>query len=885
MKTFSSFLVCLFLSQLIISGPPEPKVGYRWVLNKQYSDEFNGNSLDASKWNKTFKGWKGRRPAKFEPKTISVKNGTMQIKNQVSTNPGDGYTIDGGAVQSKETTAHFGYYECRFKSSRIAMSTTFWLSNPKKAVNFPTKKSNGQNCSRDSFSQELDIAESIGGVFNGTSSFRNNMNFNTHYRYVDCNGGKEKFFSRGNNSVEGSGKNNAKLSSESWQDFHTYGAYWKNANDVSFYADNKYVGDVKVSTEVVDKPFPDPMRINMVTETYNWAKPHPSPQQLRDNKINTSYYDWIRAYELIPIEKAPKSSKFKAGKVFKETISFFENTKLIDGNKKAQVSYLYAANVDREFRLRIVDANKKEVFNSGFKVLEGYGKNRKTINLGKVLSNGNYTFIGELREQGTNELIASTSNNGVVIGSNPEPQPKPTPKPQPNPTPQPNPVPSNNDNPAVSFIKPTLFNLVEGANISVEVKATDKDGIQNVKLYLDNKFVGQQGSVPYRFGFREQALKSIKPGTYELKAVATDRKGNMGEVKITLNVASKNAPTPKPVTPKPTQANNSNVSFSKPTNLNVRVGATVNVDVNAIANDGVANVKLYVNNKFVRQENVKPYTWGGNDNALKNLKEGTYELKAVATDKKGKTTEAKLVVTVSNQSNSNGSETSVSQNLSGTYSIKLSKTGQRLLSRDKEQFNVITHNYGNWDDQLWVIKLVSGNLYTIQNKGNKRYLSVVDNCKGGANVTATNGAKGSSSTWEIVKVGTQYQYSLRPQKCKSFALDVERGSVDGNVQLWNLDTKSNNQKFELIKVSGNKVLTTDGENLKVRIAPNPAQAYVEIEGVTIDDVVVLTNLLGQELQVLVAKSETERINLQAYDSGVYFIKIGNSLAKRLVISN
>ncbi len=874
MKTFLPILVCLFFSQLILAGPPEPKVGYRWVLNKQYSDEFNGNKLDDSKWNKTFRGWKGRRPAKFEPKTISVKNGTMQIKNQVSTDPGDGYTIDGGAVQSKETTAYFGYYECRFKSSRIAMSTTFWLSNPKRAVNFPTKKSNGNNCARDSFSQELDIAESIGGVFNGTSSFRNNMNFNTHYRYVDCNGGREKFFSRGNNSVEGTGKNNAKLSSESWQDFHTYGAYWKNENEVSFYADNKYVGDVKVSTEVVNKPFPDPMRINMVTETYDWAKPHPSPQQLRNNNINTSYYDWIRAYELIPVDKAPKSTRFKADQVFQDKISFSQKAKLVDGNTKVEVSYLYSAKVDREFRLRILDANDKEVFNSGFKVLEGLGKNRKTIDLRKTLANGKYTFVGELRESGSNKVVATTSNEGTVTGSNPTPKPEPAPSPKP--VVQPSPKPTNNDAPKVSFIKPTLFNLVEGANVVVEVGATDANGIQNVKLYLNNNFIGQQGSAPYRFGFREQALKNMRPGSYELKAVATDKNGTTGEVITTLNIAPKNAPAPKP-TPVVTN-NNPKVTFLKPTNLNLVEGVTVNVDVQATDNDGIQNVKLYVNNKFVRQENILPYEWGGNDNALKKMEPGSYELKAVATDKKGNTAEAKVTVRVSSKSNG-----SAVNNLNGTYSIKFPKTGQRILARTNEDFNAITHNYGKWDDQLWIIKSVGTNLYSIQNKANKRFLTVVDNCKGGVNVSSTNGTRGTSSSWQIVKVGNLY--SLRPQKCTNFALDVERGSVDGNVQLWNLDTNSNNQKFELVKITGNKILDSEDEALKVIMAPNPSKTYVDLIGIEVGSEIELTNLLGQKLLVQIAENTTERINLEGYATGVYFVRIGNGLTKRLVIEN
>jgi len=215
-KLFSLFLP-LFIFQSIKADPPEPEVGTRWVLNSQYSDEFNGTSLDKKKWRNSYNGWEGRMPAKFIPKAVSVKDGYMQIENGIIKKKKEhkktAYTIRGGAVQSLKKTAHYGYYECKFKASRINMSTTFWMSNGKVAVEYPTKKSGGINCEKDAFSQELDICESIGGKITRSDGFRKKMNFNTHFRYIDCNGGKEKFYSRGNNVVEGSGSNsNAVLS-------------------------------------------------------------------------------------------------------------------------------------------------------------------------------------------------------------------------------------------------------------------------------------------------------------------------------------------------------------------------------------------------------------------------------------------------------------------------------------------------------------------------------------------------------------------------------------------------------------------------------------------------------------------------------------------------
>jgi len=142
-------ILCTLLSLISLGiacvDPPEPEIGKRWVLNLQYSDEFNGTELDIKKWRNSYVGWQGRTPGFFSPDAVSVNNGMLQIKNGILDKSveahvkSDKYTIKGGAVQSLEKTAHFGYYEASFKASRIPMSTTFWMSNGKVPVDFATK--------------------------------------------------------------------------------------------------------------------------------------------------------------------------------------------------------------------------------------------------------------------------------------------------------------------------------------------------------------------------------------------------------------------------------------------------------------------------------------------------------------------------------------------------------------------------------------------------------------------------------------------------------------------------------------------------------------------------------------------------------------------------
>ena len=93
-----------------------------------------------------------------------------------------------------------------------------------------------------------------------------------------------------------------------------------------------------------------------------------------------------------------------------------------------------------------------------------------------------------------------------------------------------------------------------------------------------------------------------------------------------------------------------NVSFTTPVNgQNFTEPASIDlVDVAASDSDGsISNVRLFINDVFVRQENVIPYTWSASkDAALSNLAAGSYTLKAIATDNEGASNETSITITV-----------------------------------------------------------------------------------------------------------------------------------------------------------------------------------------------------------------------------------------------
>ncbi|MBI9057103.1 MAG: family 16 glycosylhydrolase [Labilibaculum sp.] len=362
-KVVLLLLLCCSIGLQLMADPPIPPKGFRWVLNQEFSDEFNGSELDQKKWNNYFPGWEGRQPAMFIPEAISVKNGNLEIKSGVLDKPVKDYTIYGGAVSSKSYDAYYGYYECRAKASKIAMSTTFWMSNAK--VPFTDTED-----ARDSYSQELDIQECIGG---GTvhAKFRNGMNSNTHFRYIKPGDKKETFISRGSGAI---------LNSEVSDEFHTYGAWWKNANEVLYYADNQLSDTVLVRTDISSKPFDRPMKLNMVTETYNW-QPAPSKEDLLNDEINTAFYDWVRSYELVKVDQKVKST-------YDEPI-FTENIELTASSKASSllVDFTYKANQNEKIEFSFLDKEGNVIHQKRMTVYAGYGSNSLEIKVADLKNN------------------------------------------------------------------------------------------------------------------------------------------------------------------------------------------------------------------------------------------------------------------------------------------------------------------------------------------------------------------------------------------------------------------------------------------------------------------------------------------------------------------
>ncbi len=219
----------------------------------------------------------------------------------------------------------------------------------------------------------------------------------------------------------------------------------------------------------------------------------------------------------------------------------------------------------------------------------------------------------------------------------------------------------------------------------------------------------------------------------------------------------------------------------------------------------------------------------------------------------------------------------------GTYFITSGANNQRLLARPIESNSARMHDPGNYNNQKWIFNHLGDNVYTIQNKGTKRYLEVSEaKCNVGADVTTWTMAKDNHQRWIVVKNGNGI-YGLQPLHCKNFALDRSAGAVNANVQIWSYSNKNNNQKWRIIKENNTNnrsslipLVLNDSDTNEFSFYPNPSKDILFMSGLHIGDKISIYNLQGQELKTFKSQSTNEEISIQALAKGMYLIQINNN---------
>ena len=364
-------------------------------------------------------------------------------------------------------------------------------------------------------------------------------------------------------------------------------------------------------------------------------------------------------------------------------------------------------------------------------------------------------------------------------------------------------------------------------------------------------------------------------GVKNLFCVFKGSGGNLFNVNW-VSFSGGNSPNPNP-NPNPSQNQKPVVSFIAPAvNASIPNNASVGVRVRATDTDGtISNVKLYLNNRFIRQENIDPYNWL-NDSALQNLATGRYTLKAVATDNQGATTERTLQFQVGSPSPAPTGSNGIIAN--GNYFLKSTVVNENLYSNTSGNNGARMSPPSGNRDQIWTFAHLGDNVYTIRNAATGRYLEVpFAECEDGADVATWTAAGSTHQRWKIER--STSGYSLKPQHCQEMALDRKEGKTRATAQVWTFNTANINQQWNIIGSSGAKGII---DSNSIRTYPNPVSELVYVVGIYEPTLAQITDVNGKLVSTVQLSTADYEINVRNLPSGLYFLRLSNGYTTKLI---
>jgi beta-glucanase (GH16 family) len=102
-----------------------------WMKFEPMSDEFDGQELDLNKWNRGLYWWKGRQPALFRDRNVTVSDGKLHLTMRKEKVPEQfeklGYKDYTSAALHSKARSSYGYYEVKAKPMNSGGSSSFWF--------------------------------------------------------------------------------------------------------------------------------------------------------------------------------------------------------------------------------------------------------------------------------------------------------------------------------------------------------------------------------------------------------------------------------------------------------------------------------------------------------------------------------------------------------------------------------------------------------------------------------------------------------------------------------------------------------------------------------------------------------------------------------------
>lgn len=260
--------------------------GKQWVKQENMSDEFNSN-WDSSKWKKST--WNYGVPVFMSTSSDNsgVSEGNLWIKATLNESNPENRWFQTARIHSKTKINYPMYTESRIKAAHISAYNTYWLNN-------------GDINNRD----EIDIIENNSKPSCGCQP-EMPTRMNSQYFQADENKTPETIRDEDNFNRSGLSDVNP-LKNVNWnEDYHTFGVWWKDANNIQFYLNGEPAGSVVVGHDrsgqtYADRKFTRDLEIifDLWTNEANYLGGLPPKSDLADNTINTMKIDWVRTWKL-----------------------------------------------------------------------------------------------------------------------------------------------------------------------------------------------------------------------------------------------------------------------------------------------------------------------------------------------------------------------------------------------------------------------------------------------------------------------------------------------------------------------------------------------------------------------------------------------------------
>ncbi|MEM6642895.1 MAG: beta-agarase [Bacteroidota bacterium] len=261
--------------------------GKKWVKLESMSDEFD--AWDDDKWFKSV--WNYGVPVYMSRSddNSGVEDGKLWIKATLNESNPENRWFQTARIHTKAETSYPMYTEASIKTAHISAYNTYWLNN-------------GDIDERD----EIDIIENNSKPScNCTQAAEFPETMKSQYFHVDPALTPKEVRNDGDFHRDGLSDVNPMKNIPWNEDYHTYGVWWIDAQNVQFYLDGEPAGRVQVGENRDGNFYPNrfftrelEIIFDLWTNEATWLGGLPPKSDLGDDTINTMRVDWVRTWKL-----------------------------------------------------------------------------------------------------------------------------------------------------------------------------------------------------------------------------------------------------------------------------------------------------------------------------------------------------------------------------------------------------------------------------------------------------------------------------------------------------------------------------------------------------------------------------------------------------------